>query len=99
MNNRGKKSAGRGQFNFVGVCSACYLYVYNKMLLRNSISFEDHVFDSSLQIQMREALLLPILLMTLEGMGLLQAVSRDENKEVFPLLYTTQSNCQSQMLW
>ena len=37
----------------------------------------------------REALFLPILLMIMEGVGHLKAVSRDENKEDFSLLYST----------
>ena len=37
----------------------------------------------------RQALFLPILLMIMEGVGHLKAVSRDENKEDFSLLYST----------
>ena len=39
--------------------------------------------DSFLQVQMKEDVLLPILLMIMEGVGHLKAVSREENKEDF----------------
>ena len=39
--------------------------------------------DSFLQVQMKEYVLLPILLKILEGVGHLKAVSREENKEDF----------------
>lgn len=48
---------------------------------------------------MGETLFLLILLMTVEGMGLLKAVPRGEDREAFSLLYTTEFNCQSQVLW
>lgn len=47
---------------------------------------------------MKEALFFTILLMTVEGVGHLKAMSRDENEEDSSLLYATHSNCQSQML-
>lgn len=50
------------------------------------------MFDSLLQIRMKEALFLPILLMIMEGIGRLKAVSRGENKGDFSLLSSAVSD-------
>ena len=50
------------------------------------------MFDSLLPIRMKEALFLPILLMIMEGVGRLKAVSREEDKGDFSLLSSAVSD-------